>query len=393
MTKRAVQAVFFWPADMATPFRAVYGRVRSSTRYSKDFHQVAEPAAKAMERAFGLERRGQTSLTWAWPGGDRTENSQFKPGAENDSRSRAHWPYGESPDPWRLAPEVSSETLQCITGNPGQPGATLDSSDEAIAEGQLEAVQEAGERPWYIAVHLLGDGPVLHARAVLENPTPEHDFASWENLPERVRKEMSATRKSGDATGFVEFEENQLMPLGQLVREILEAFEDNPNVLLVGPPGTGKTIAMEAIREVYQGKPTDTVMFDTAKGYGAFETVSVDFEGEQAVRSLVFHPSYAYEHFVIGLLPDLIKDSDQVTVRPHVGPLLELAHFASEPNRRALLILDEFNRASASAVFGDTLALLDAEKRSEPGDAESGTRFDTVRAPIPKDTGWRGTRQ
>ena len=95
------------------------------------------------------------------------------------------------------------------------------------------------------------------------------------------------------------------------------------------------------------------------------------------VRTVVFHPSYAYEHFVIGLLPDLDPSTNQVIVKPHVGPLIELASFASQVDRRALLVCDEFNRGNAAAIFGDTLALLDADKRSDPAVPGSGAEIDT----------------
>lgn len=77
---------------------------------------------------------------------------------------------------------------------------------------------------------------------------------------------------------------------------------------------------------------------------------------------MVFHPSYTYENFVMGLLPDVADGA--VTVTPHVGPLLELAQFASEATEnKALLILDEFNRGNAAAIFGDMLGLIDGDKR------------------------------
>ena len=46
------------------------------------------------------------------------------------------------------------------------------------------------------------------------------------------------------------------------------------------------------------------------------------------------------------------------------------------PGRSALLILDEFNRGNAAAIFGDTLALLDKEKRQQPGGGGSGATID-----------------
>lgn len=362
MSQRSVQSVFFWPADMATPFRAVYGRIQDSNLYSKDFHQIAGGPARAMERAFGITERGQTNITWVWPGGQRAENSQFKPGAQSDSRSRAHWPYGESPNPWRLTPHPSEQTVGVITGTPGTHGVQMPASQQPIAEAELQKVQDDDERPWYVAVHLHGDGPVLHVRTFLENPSPGHEYASWENLPPRVQQAMRRLRKSGDATGSVEFEERAPMTAGPLVAKILAAFEDSPNVLLVGPPGTGKTVAMEAIRDLYSGAGGDAATFDPDTLHGAFGTTPTSIEGNPAVRSLVFHPSYAYEHFVKGLLPDV--EDGAVTVRPHVGPLLELAQFAAaDPDNKALLILDEFNRGNAAAIFGDTLGLLDRDKR------------------------------
>lgn len=377
MTKRAVQAVFFWPADMATPFRAVYGRVSGSRKYSKDYHQIAADPANAMERAFGLPSRGQTNLTWVWPGGSRSENSQFKPGADGDARSRAHWPLGQSPDPWRLNPLVTATTLQSISGKPGLHGRTMAASAEAEGEAALEAVLADDERPWYVAVHLHGDGPVLHVRTVLENPAAGHQFASWDGLPAVVRAKMRATRKRGDATGFVEFEEGVPVRAGKVVKEILDAFKENPNVLLVGPPGCGKTVAMEDLRRTYE-EATESVMFDTDAIHGAFSEEDLAFDGETRVRSLVFHPSFSYEDFVVGLLPEPVKDAEGkptggVTVRPRVGPLLDLAVFASETKRRALLICDEFNRGAAAAIFGDTLALLDADKRRTPGELDGAT--------------------
>lgn len=362
MTERYIQSVFFWPADMKTPFRAVYGRIKGSTKYSKDFHQIAAPAARAMEKALGVPFRGQTPITWVWPGNTRASNSQFKPGAENDARSRAHWPLSESPDPWRLLPNPTEQTVEVIAGTPGARGEEMPNSQEEVAEKQLLKVQEDGERPWFIAVHLFGDGPVLHVRTVLENPKTGREYASWENLPERVRNEMVRVRKSGDATGYVEFVEGMPMTAGHLASKIMAAFKDSPNVLLVGPPGTGKTVALGELLSLYSGSAGESATFDPDKLYGAFNSTPAGIDGHPAARSVVFHPSYTYENFVMGLLPDVADGA--VTVTPHVGPLLELAQFASEATEnKALLILDEFNRGNAAAIFGDMLGLIDGDKR------------------------------
>lgn len=116
--------------------------------------------------------------------------------------------------------------------------------------------------------------------------------------------------------------------------------------------------------------------FDPGLLHGAFGVGSTAAPPEGRVRSVVFHPSYAYEDLVMGLLPEPAENGG-VTVRPQVGPLLELAHFAHQPDRRALLVCDEFNRGASAAIFGDTLALLDRDKRAVPGQPESGAQIAT----------------
>ena len=188
--------------------------------------------------------------------------------------------------------------------------------------------------------------------------------------------------------GFVEFEEGTPVRASNIVRRIVEAFRESPNVLLVGPPGTGKTVAIDDFRALFEGEVEPTPTFDPDVLHGAFGETDLPLEGEPRVRSLVFHPSYAYEDFVIGLLPQPVEgDQGGVTVRPHVGPLLELAHFASQTGRRALLLCDEFNRGAAAAIFGDMLALLDRDKRSTPGEPESGARIATPYSHLGPTTG------
>lgn len=368
MTSRPVQAVFFWRADKTAAFKAVYGRL-SGSGYTKDFHQPIGEPARALERAFGLNPGGGTDVTWRWPGGEYT-NGKLLPAADyaDNGRLNLRWPTDQPPPPWRLTPSPSEQTVETLAGQPG-------SKDIAVADAQLAAVQATQERPWFIAVHLHGEGAVLHPRVVLENPASGREFASWDTLPAAVRAAMAAL-PSTKAGGVVEFEEGVPLRASKIVKRIIEAFQENPNVLLVGPPGTGKTVAMEDFRALFAGAAGEAPAFDSDVLHGAFEESELNWEGEARVRSLVFHPSYSYENFVVGLLPEPAEGGG-VTVMPHVGPLLDLAHFASTPDRRALLICDEFNRGSAAAIFGDTLALLDRDKRAEPGKPDSGAQIAT----------------
>lgn len=368
MTARPVQSVFFWRADKTSAFKAVYGRLPGSGGYTKDFHQPISEQAEALSRALGVAVGETTSVTWRWPGGEYP-NGKLHPAADFGSNSRMNlrWPTDEPPPPWRMREDPTRETVETLVGVP-------ESKDIAVADAQLAALQRGGEHPWFLAIHLQGEGSVLHARLVLEDPHPGREFASWENLPGAVRRAMESL-PSNKAGGFVEFEEGVPLRASKIVKRIVDAFRENPNVLLVGPPGTGKTVAMEDFREAFEGS-AETPTFDPDTLHGAFGESSMGWSGEPRVRSLVFHPSYSYENFVLGLLPEPVAGGG-VTVKPHVGPLLELATFASRDNSRALLICDEFNRGSASAIFGDTLALLDRDKRAKPGHPDSGASIDT----------------
>lgn len=367
MTAAPVQAVFFWRADRTSVFKAIYGRLAGPGGYTKDFHQPRGEQARALERALGTPEGVEVGLEWRWPSGSDAQGKLLPAAdfAESNGRMNLRWSTNSPPLPWRLRPDASDETVETLVGQPALAA-------PADADEQLEALRAKGESPWLVAVHLFGEGPVLHARVVLENPQQEREWASWKSLPAAVREAMEDLPERSPG-GFVEFSEGFAVRAGAIVDRVMSAFSENPNVLLVGPPGTGKTVAMEDIRCAFE--ESRGVGFDPNKLHNAFTDDAGDFTGDTRVRSVVFHPSYAYEDFVMGLLPEPTEDG--VTVKPHVGPLLELAHFASQPDRRALLIADEFNRGAAASIFGDTLALLDADKRSTPGDIDSGAKIRT----------------
>jgi 5-methylcytosine-specific restriction enzyme B len=127
------------------------------------------------------------------------------------------------------------------------------------------------------------------------------------------------------------------------------------NYLLYGPPGTGKTYRVQQMRQRFPD--------------ASFVT---------------FHPSYSYEEFVEGLRPEALGGSLSYQVRKGIfyTACLDALHKAGyssfdsclddSATRRAerfaqapaqLLILDEINRANLSAVLGELITLLEADKR------------------------------
>jgi AAA domain (dynein-related subfamily)/EVE domain len=106
-----------------------------------------------------------------------------------------------------------------------------------------------------------------------------------------------------------------------------------PQIILAGPPGTGKTWVAERIGRFLTGGQRD------------------------AVHIVQFHPSYAYEDFVEGLRP--VAREGQVAFEVVPGALVKVADHARRVGHPVVLVIDEMNRANLPSVFGELLYLLE----------------------------------
>jgi hypothetical protein len=106
-----------------------------------------------------------------------------------------------------------------------------------------------------------------------------------------------------------------------------------PQIILAGPPGTGKTWVAERIGRFLTGGHPD------------------------AVHVVQFHPSYAYEDFVEGLRP--VASEGQVAFEVVPGALIKVADHARRVDHPVVLVIDEMNRANLPSVFGELLYLLE----------------------------------
>lgn len=350
MTRKQVQAVLFARYN-PTNYKALYGRLRGSTKYTKDYIQIPESVSARLKPVLG-GTSDRVEVEYCWPGG--SQHGHF---AWSTDRYHLKWETDNPPAPWKLG-AVGVDPTVSLHGDTSR-------REERDADEQLGRIQQSGIKPWLLAIKLAGEDNRLHLRVYFESPPLGFEDRAVTYLPKKMQDQISQLPDSS-GTDFVDWSSDVIPPpppvrATKLVAQIQDALARDPNVLLVGPPGTGKSVALEDLRSLYakrssSGAPT----FDPDSWSGDWGVSDAEARNE----SLVFHPSYAYEDFVAGLFPKSVHGG--VELEAKAGPLLCLSHWVGDTNRRALLVLDEFNRGPAAAIFGDTLSLLDKDKRSGP---------------------------
>jgi hypothetical protein len=114
--------------------------------------------------------------------------------------------------------------------------------------------------------------------------------------------------------------------------------DGSPQIILTGPPGTGKTFGAKKVAE------------HVLRSQGVKDT-------ESNIRIVQFHPSYGYEEFVEGLRPESTENGFRFA--PKLGILIQMALGVLEDEKPRVLIIDEINRANIPRVFGELMYLLE----------------------------------
>lgn len=130
-------------------------------------------------------------------------------------------------------------------------------------------------------------------------------------------------------------------------------FQKHPNnIILVGPPGTGKTFnsidkAVEIVTDIKSNHEDNKIVFDKLKKEGQIEFVT-------------FHQNYSYEDFMVGIRPDI--ENESLRFKPYKGIFYEIAKKARENYYASLK--EQPKERSFQDVFTDILKPL--TEKGEP---------------------------
>lgn len=156
--------------------------------------------------------------------------------------------------------------------------------------------------------------------------------------------------------------------MGDKINDILASWGAGRNVLLYGPPATGKTRLISELFQALQEPPqaTSGILMNASNASAPFsrphQQITIPLPAK--VVWTTFHQSYGYEDFVLGLRP--VIDDQGTRLQPWAGVFfdaaLELGNEESSYNS-VVIFIDEINRGNAARIFGEFMTFLDFDYR------------------------------
>ena len=205
-------------------------------------------------------------------------------------------------------------------------------------EGKLDDLQDDEPLSWCGIADALLTRPIPEPGNSRYVDSPVHYLTSYKKYVFIRKGLLDATTVDTISTMIAEFWPDMSIRL----RDGMYYVESEKRHCITGPAITG------GVNSIFYGAP----------GTGKSHRVHLECGDDLNKFVTVFHPDTQHADFVGALKP--MTESGRVVYRFRPGPFTDsLVHALLHPDQKVTLVIEEINRASAAAVFGELFQLLD----------------------------------
>jgi 5-methylcytosine-specific restriction protein B len=161
--------------------------------------------------------------------------------------------------------------------------------------------------------------------------------------------------------------------------DVLDRLRTSRNVLVSGPPGTGKSRLLGEVAKAFEigvpAKGTSKFPVHNPKAPVPIPPPPVDLPGgmvkampcpaktSRQVFRTVFHQNSKHRDFATGMIPNIARKAGEPEFTIIRGTLYNASEHAKKNNCASLLTIDEINRGPAVQVFGGAIVAIESDKR------------------------------